>query len=356
MFWYRILIALVLASQGHLLAQQKARTATRVQAEREAAESVRISGPTLGYFFDSAQAGIVPIWGIPGAATVGQPLELGLEFVKAAVAPQQDYALAEANGEPGLLVVRLDPASFSRQPVPQALTGAERIVFSPGGTSVALYDRSAGRIQVLTGMPAEPVVSAEVDLAGIAGAPATLAVSDDGQVILVADSEGYVSVLTAGGESRYVMAAGEASALAFLHNSHDAVIADRARNMVYLVRDVTGALEARSLAGERDGVSGPLAVEASRDNLRVFIANAESSSVVALDLATGLATLVPCPYPVTGLRRLSGNAVFALSEPSDGPLPLFDGDSSEPRIVLVPVAERWRSAALDNPMAGHFQQ
>jgi hypothetical protein len=338
MFRYRILIAVVVAGQGHVVAQQKARTATRVQAEREAAESVRISGPTLGYFFDSAQAGIVPIWGIPGAATVGQPLELGLELVKAAVAPQQDYALAEANGESGLLVLRLDPAPFSRQPLPQALTGAEKIVFSPRGTSAALYDRGAGRIQVLTGMPAEPVVSAEVDLAGIGGAPATLAVSDDGQVILVADSEGYVSLLTAGGESRYVMAAGGAPALAFLNNSHDAVIADRGRNAVYLVRDVTGSMEARSLAGERDGVSGPLAVEASRDNGRVFIANGESSSVVALDLATGLATLVPCRYPVTGLRRLSGNAVFALTEPLNGPMLVLDGDSAELRTVLVPVA------------------
>lgn len=334
MFRYGILIALLVAGQGHMIAQQKTRTATRVQVQREAAESVRISGPTLGYFFDSALRRIVPIWGIPGAATVGQPLELGLELGKATVSPQQDYALAEAASEPGLLVVRLDPEPLSRQPIPQALTGAQRTVFSPRGTAVALYDPGAGRIQVLTGMPAEPVVSAEVDVGGIAGAPATLAISDDGQVILLADSEGFVSVLTAGGESRPVMVAGEAPALAFLHRSHDAVIADRTRNTVYLLRDASGALEARILAGEREGVGGPLAVEASRDNGRVFIAN--SDSVVVVDLSTGLPTLVPCQYPVTGLQRLSGNAVFGLSEFLNGPMLVLDGDSAELRTVLIP--------------------
>ena len=63
-----------------------------------------IEGPHLGLVFDASHKALRPILGIPGAAILGQPLDLGVELHKTAVSPRQDFALA-TEGEHNRVVV-----------------------------------------------------------------------------------------------------------------------------------------------------------------------------------------------------------------------------------------------------------
>lgn len=90
------------------------------------------------------------------------------------------------------------------------------------------------------------------------------------------------------------------------------------------------------LAGKGEGISGPVAVAVSGDNRQIVIANSQPGSVAQVDISNGTVTAVPCECAVVGLQRLDGNAVFRLTEASEGLVRVFDGDAAEPRIVLVP--------------------
>jgi hypothetical protein len=135
------------------------------------------------------------------------------------------------------------------------------------------------------------------------------------------------------GNLRLLLSAGPTTAAGFLAGSDEVVLADGLRNTVYWVR---GEGEVIPLAGEKEGISGPVAVSISRDNRRVFVANAGAGTVVVLDLAGGAPSVFACDCTVTGLERMQGNAVFRLTDLSGDPMWLLDGDAPEARVVFVP--------------------
>ena len=99
-------------------------------------------------------------------------------------------------------------------------------------------------------------------------------------------------------------------------------------------RDCHVALGWRSAgAGESHALS------VSRDQRRVYVANGGSAEIVAIDLSNGVTARYACPCSPSAVRRLNGTAVFRLTEPSDGPLWLFDGDLAQPRIMFVPASK-----------------
>jgi hypothetical protein len=337
-----LLFPLLVAGQTGGPRAAKVRTAVQADA-RQAAEgssnAVRIEAPILGFVFDPAAAGLRPIHGIPGAAVMGERLDLGFEIASAAISPQHNYALVESDDPPGLSLVLLAAGPASLQLIPDAVRGADQILFSPRGDSALLYRATARRIQVLAGMPKAPSLIREIDTSVLLEPISALAISDDARAVLVAvgrGGAGTIWLFADDGGVRFIAAVGQASAVTFLSNSHDAVVADRLFNYVYQLKDVTGSADSLFLAGEREGIAGPVAVALSDDNQRVFIANSVSGTVLSLSLAGGAAVVVPCDCSIKELHRLSGSAVFRLTEPSAGPMLVFDGDSSEPRFVYVP--------------------
>jgi hypothetical protein len=120
----------------------------------------------------------------------------------------------------------------------------------------------------------------------------------------------------------------------FLHQSWEAVAADRQTKEVFLIRDLLGNADRILLASEAEGVTAPVALELSTDNQRVFVANAEPGAVVTLDLAGGVQH-TPCNCIPTVLERM-GESVFRLTELSDKPLMLLDGTGPESRVLFVP--------------------
>ncbi len=296
----------------------------------------RIGGPVVGFVLDKAE-GVRPILGIPGAATLGQPVLPAAGFASIVLSPQRDYALALTEGEQRLALLRNLSASpaAARLDVPP---GASRIVLSPAGDAAALYYRDARRVVVLTGLPDSPSVAWSLDLPDLGAGLAALVVSDGGSAILVATAGEPSSILLFAADVEYRplrLVAGSPS-LAFLSNSLDAVVGDGASNLVFVVRDVKGAAEFTQIGGQAEGVSRPVAVAAAAGNRRVLVANSEPGGVVSLGLAGEEPLAIPCSCTPTILERLAGGAAFRLSDAGEGPVWLLDVESSPPRTVFVP--------------------
>ena len=106
-----------------------------------------IAGPVSGYVFDRSASALRPILGIPGAALLGEGLDVGSQITAAYVAPGQNWALAATAGGP--VFFKLTSGAALRIAVAGVTASPELVAFSPSGTAVALY--AAGRIQVIQG-------------------------------------------------------------------------------------------------------------------------------------------------------------------------------------------------------------
>ena len=289
-----------------------------------------ISGSILGFVFDPAN-GVQPILGIAGSATIGAPLDLRPEITKLSVSSQQSYALAATTSDPNLVRISLsEPVSV--QPLGIPIGAAGLIAISPGGSTAAIYDRDRNRILAIDGLPAAEALVNEFDLSRFDGAVVSVAVNDGGEIVLV----GFPNkVFALGGDGSVTSIEGpqRATAIRFLGKSRDAVIADGGGDALYLVRNLLGSPETTILAG---GILKPVAVAVSNDNKLVFAASSVAGSITAVELSSGSVTVTSCPCSPSGLTGMNGNAVFRLTEPTGGPLWLFDGDAPRPRTVFVP--------------------
>jgi hypothetical protein len=296
----------------------------------------RIDGPVLGFSVDQT-AGIRPILGLPGAATLGPAVisTTGLEGVT--LSPARDYALALlASGRAVVLLQNL--SSTAGASVLDVAPGTARIAISPSGDAAVLYYAETARVQVLTGLPESPSVSWSLELSGVSGRLAALAVGDGGGAVLVASAGEPASVwlATQAVGQRFLYTAAGSPSLAFLVGSQDAAIADGVAGAVVLVRDPAGQPQVTPIGGQAEGVSQPVAIAAAQDNSRIFVPNARPAGVVSLSLTGGDPVTQPCACTPTGLERMAGGSVFRLNEGGGGPIWLLDAASASMRVVFVP--------------------
>ncbi len=304
---------------------------------RPGTEPVR--GPILGFVHD-ATAGIRPVLGIPGAATLGPPVMARGAFEQVAVAADRDYSLAVAARGGQVTMLR----NLSTAPTGAALdvpANPARIALSPSGDAAALYYPRTSRVDVLTGLPESPAVAWSSGHIA-AGGVAALAVSDGGGAVLLAAAGDPAPLWLASPETwpRVVHTASASPSLAFLSRSEDAVIADALSGEVALLRDLKGEARLIRIGGAADGVSRPVAVAAAPGNRRLFVATTGPAGVVVLPLAGGEPVRLACPCEPAALEPMAGGAVFRLSEPGNGPVWLLDARAASPRIVFVPGQER----------------
>ena len=297
-----------------------------------------IQGPGLGYTFDPSRGSLHPIRGIPGASYVADPMPLGFSVKVAAVSPLHNYVLAVDNvsGEVKVLDVTVIPPAAIMVP---GAGGADRIVLSPRGDAAALYDRAQRTIQFVSGLPANPSVEGSVDLSSLDGVITAFAISDDGEVSLVATSgrnSGSVYALKTGQGPRTIVSVGRVLALAFVERSHDAVIADYDKNEVLLVQQVDGSAQPVPLASGNDGVVHPNAIIVTADGRRALVASSDSRRVAFVPLSGGPTEFVSCRCKPTTLARLNGNSMFQLTAASGQPLYMLDASRSEAGILFVP--------------------
>src|SRR5882724_3141352 len=211
-----------------------------------------LEGPRMGMVFDTSIRALRPIFGIPGASIMGDPLKMELDLRRVAISPQQDYALAAQGDHNEIVVLRFDRAPMTSPLIPGTHRGPDQMVFSPRGRVAAVHYKDRNRIQVLSGLPASPKVVDELYLS----------------------RSGEVPVLTG---------VRKASAIT-LTTARLALVADGATNQIHRLLNLTSALETDILAGAAQGIAAPVAVAVSSDSRRAFVANGKSGTVAILDL------------------------------------------------------------------------
>jgi len=325
-------------------------------------------GPSLGLMFDSASAVIRPILGIPGAATLGAPLNAGFAIGQALVAPGGDFALAVAKDDFRLAIVR-GSGGVVQNLAPAMGEAPDLISFSPGGGSAALYYRASGRLLVLAGLRNLAQQAVVVDTSSLPAAASLVAVSEDAASLLLAvrlgastglyllpnrpqaarsTSPKEIAAATPGNDLSAIASPAHAvaqrvggfqsvSALRFAGTGSDALVADGAANAVYLVQNASGAAYVAALGAAQDGLSQPVAIEAM-DARRVLVANAGANKLTILYRDGTPALSISCGCSPVVLYQLSGSSVYRLTEPSHEPMWLLDAGGSEMRILAVPPA------------------
>jgi hypothetical protein len=297
----------------------------------------QVGGPVIGFVFDGSVRALRPILGIPGASTLGDPLDAGFQISSVTVAPHQNSAIAiDSRGTLHLLRLGSGVAEVQCGACPLTATG---VTFSPAGSAVALY--AAGRVQIVTGLPDAPAAGASFEVRGSdaphgGSAAPVMALSDDGAWLLVSALVS-VDLLAANGGPRQLLKTGAYALVAFAAGGHDAAVADFRRSALTVIRDVAGASTEQPLAVP-EGMRHVRALAFSSDGSRLFLANPAERSVAVVEIASGTLKTVACdcaPAELTAMGK-----VMRLDEGLAGPLWLLDaGGTAEPRVVFVPAAQ-----------------
>ncbi len=310
------LFAGILCLPGFLLGQQGAAV---------------VHPPTLGFAFYSGA--LWPILGVPGASLLGNSLYTGLDLADAVVSPDQNYAFLLTGELHQLKLLHLVASGAAASPIDGAMAAPDVIALSPRGDAAALYRASDRLLQVLTGLPDSPRILREIPSAALGGILTSMAVADDGEAVLVAVAD-QALLIPSDGIPRPLPVDGPVSAMAFRPRTHDAIAANRLNNLSLILRATEDA-EIQLLASPEDGILDPLAVAFSLDGSRAFVANS-GGNLIQFDFSGGPPQSLSCQCRIAGLHRLIGNSVFLLTDLSDGPILVFDGDAPQPRIVVVP--------------------
>ncbi|MEO7145104.1 MAG: hypothetical protein ABI165_16525, partial [Bryobacteraceae bacterium] len=297
------------------------------------AADLPVSGPVLGYVLDGSIHRVRPVLGIPGAAVMGHPLDVGADVYQAVFSPGGNYVLALAgDSRAPMLIVPNRPAA--------AITGAQaapdQMALSPQGTAAALYFQSAATVEILTGLPGAAAVARTVDVSGVPSAPVAIAVSDDGNALVAVvggDAPALYAFASDGTMSRVALSE-TVAAVAFLNRAQDVVLGGVSD--AFLLQDVLGAQTLTALVS--DGLQSPVALAVAADNTRAFALNSNLSGVVTLDLGGGPAALADCGCTATGLAQMNGNATFRLTDYTGDPMLVFDAGVSNTRVLFVPPA------------------
>src|ERR1017187_4560950 len=225
----------------------------------------QVAGPVAGYVFDGAA--LRPIAGVPGGATLGEALDLGLSASAAAVSPQLDSAIVTAS-DGSLHLFRLSGHSATEVSWNGVPRGPLRVGYSPSGRAAAIC--AAGRAQVFSGLPNAPVLVFTSELGPspvksarqpTSAALQALAVSDDATWLLVA-SEGRVRALSSSGASSVLMEGTRGVSLAFEPGSHAAAVLNGAAKSFEVFTDFSTAPSQRIAA---PGLAEPVGMAFSAD-------------------------------------------------------------------------------------------
>jgi hypothetical protein len=303
-----------------------------------AADSGTLRGPVSGYVLDARSRLLRPVNGIPGGATLGEPLRLGFRLNLAAVSAENDYAVVTAfrsapapvllkglsSGNPQ--VVRLDGA-----------IGATALDLSDGGAAVLLTSAAEGKLQLIRGLPNQPEALPTADVSGWGGGMAAAAVDPTGTLVLAAAGDGSIFLYkvqgSSLGEPAWIGRVPGAAALSFA-GADSAAVGSATTGDVVLFRGLDGALTVSRVAGAEDGVQSAIALRAIGGQ-ELCVAEGSSGRAAMIDLATPAVHWLESPGQASRCGRL-GRAVLVLNQAGREPLLLLDV-SGPPKVFFVPV-------------------
>jgi hypothetical protein len=287
----------------------------------------QLTGPMLGWTPDGSH--IRPMYGLAGAAALGDPIALGRDLAVIAPSSSGNYVIATAadNGQ-ALLIVNGTAASLNG-----VAAGATRISISPNGGSAALWFRSPGHFQIVTGLPGAPSVR-DLDASSANGDPTAFAVTDDGQSLAASWPTG--SWLFDANGANPLPLTGQIDAIAFLPNQSE-IVAATSQGVVSIANGNTTTLYgwSREPAMRRPlspfVKDAPVGIAASFDGGHVVIAN-KLGYILDLNLASHTSSLSQCACAPEGVFGL-GSATFRLNSlPNE--VKIYDASSQS--IFVVP--------------------
>lgn len=291
-----------------------------------------ITSPTLGYAYDAGSHAIRPVRGIPGALILGKSLRLGFVPTTAAVAPQQNYAIAVSANQ-GLRLIRWDTGSPIATALDSVISSPDRIVFSPSGSAAILFDSVSNRMQVVSGLPNSPMIR-DIQTSPVT----TFAIADDATVVRVT-SDG-AQAITSDLNTIPLPLPGDIAALSF-NRSNDDLLAVTNSGDLYLATNVGANFAIRKIYTGDSRTSDPIGVHFSPDASAAFVIN-RAGFIASIDLNTESAGFLSCQCTPTALEPFGQASLFRINDISNRPLLLFDGTPNQNRVWFVP-AETPRS-------------
>ncbi|MBL8209526.1 MAG: hypothetical protein JNK87_02385 [Bryobacterales bacterium] len=274
--------------------------------------SVDLTAPTAGYRFDAESQSLRSIEGVPGAASLGEAMALGVALESVWIAPSQRLAFGVAPGGTTLVRVGLDGATASGEATE---IPAGEVFYSPGSQAMAV--RAGSRLEIWTGLASSPqrLASLEID-EGVAG----VAVSDDGHAV-TGLRDGVLLRLS---ESGPVELATGVRAAAFLNDTHDLLLVQDGA-LVLLPKLDGDRREELAALGEASQL------RLSADGSKVLLA--AGSKLLVMPARGGEAVAVEAGGAVHSLATANGVAFqVALT---DGRLYLLDAGEGPPTLSLV---------------------
>jgi hypothetical protein len=285
-----------------------------------ACSAAAINGPVSGFVVDARMHALRPLNGFPGSAVLGAPLPIPFPVGSAAVAAGQDYAIVTdaRSGQP-FLARGLASGAPDVAPLAGAID-ASRVGLSPASGVGVLYSRRDGRVQFLSGLPAQPRIAGPTDVSSLGGVTA-LALDPGGTNALIVAGNGGIYWMASGAAPRFVVSMPGASSAAVLQNGADAAVGNGDTGDVFLIRGVAGAASVSTLTGARDGISAALAVRAIGTHAIAVVDG--SGRVAAVDTDTASVDWLGLSGRASSLDTIGDN-LLALNQPGVDPLLLLD--------------------------------
>ena len=319
-----------------------------------------LTGPSLGFVFDDSAQAVRPIFGVPGAATIGAPVDFGgSAVVAAAVSPHQDYVLAFL-ADSTMALLRSKNGVVTVEHHPEISAVPDLIGLSPSGASAALFYRQNANVQVLTGLPDSLTVAANLlDISALPDSLDNLTITDDGSALLGGFPEntapgsqsGEVYLIPADGSApRSLLQIGHASALSLFNQSQDLLVTDDTTGLVYRISGVTASASVSPVLSGMLQIAAPSGIIASPDDQMIFVSG-PSGSINGSDFAGQNSIQVQCLCQPTELKRLMGGNAYQLTELSDGVVWMLYWDPNNPRTLFIPSAWTPPATSSSTPAA-----
>lgn len=265
------------------------------------------TAPCGGYVYDPAARAIQPVVGLIGAASVGSPVALGLDW--ASLAPNQKSALAGKNGS---AVWIPDLAAAASLQTVEGIPAVRQVLWAADSTRAVVLT-SDSRLFWLTGFDSSPVPLAIQDLDGASressgrtgrAAPETARIglprrntvwrllaadSSAGQALLVSHAAGTRRLWLASSASppRPIPFPGLPSAAVFVPASSAAFAADAAGHRIVRIDNMDASPSFTTLVSSAVYVDDPAAMALSADGDRLFLADRADRAIRVFDSRTG---------------------------------------------------------------------
>jgi hypothetical protein len=302
-----------------------------------------IDSPLLGMVLDRNAARLRPVYGVPGAATVGVAIDTGEEISSAAASPTGRFAVVVSGADSHASLLLLDgPSQTPFSGVPGGVSAA---ALSPQGSTAGFYYESERVIRTIAGMPSNNGALRSFSLAALPGANPLWAVSDDGQFVLYSGGTSEVFIL--GGETglRRLATNGVPAALGFMAGSREAIVATP--DGTAIVRNIAVRPEMRGISLAK-APAAPAFLGFSADGTQGFLmgrvaghatmARFSSDGTPDRGADAADASAFDCQCTDFSPQRTAAPSVYILSNYTGKPLPALDAGATPARIFFVPPA------------------